>query len=190
MPSRSLKKYFRILSTSFCILALPILLPPKEVQPFTRTAEGIVFEVTDGDTIKLETKEGTKLKIRFYGLDAPESPKFNRKTGQISKPGQAFGKEAGDVLASKILGKKVKVDVLDIDRYRRMVSIVWLGDRNINLEMVREGMAEAYKEYLRGPLRAQFLEAEKEAKIAKKGIWSLSKYERPSEFRKSHKVRG
>ena len=190
MLARSLKKYFPVLSISFCILAFTIFLPLKEVFPLTRTAEGIVSEVTDGDTIKLETKEGTKLKIRLYGLDAPESPKFNRKTGRISKPGQAFGKEAGDVLVSKILGKKVKVDVLGIDRYDRMVSIVWLGDRNINLEMVREGMAEAYKEYLRGPLKAQFLKAETEARIAKRGIWSLNEYERPSEFRKSQKIRG
>ena len=190
MLARSLKKYFPVLSISFCILAFTIFLPLKEVFPLIRTAEGTVSEVTDGDTIKLETKEGTKLKIRLYGLDAPESPKFNRKTGRISKPGQAFGKEAGDVLVSKILGKKVKVDVLGIDRYDRMVSIVWLGDRNINLEMVREGMAEAYKEYLRGSLKAQFLKAETEARIAKRGIWSLNEYERPSEFRKSQKIRG
>lgn len=189
MPPRSLKKYFPILSIPLCIFALSILLLPKELSPLIRTAEGIVSQVSDGDTIKLETGKGTKLKIRLYGLDAPEPPKFNRKTGQISKPGQAFGKEAGDVLASKILGKRVKVDVLDIDRYHRMVSIVWLGNRNINLEMVREGMAEAYKEYLRGPVRAQFLEAEKEARMAKRGIWSLSKYERPSEFRKGLKIR-
>jgi len=31
------------------------------------------------------------------------------------------------------------LDIIDIDKYRRMVGIVRLGDRNINLEMVREG---------------------------------------------------
>jgi len=36
------------------------------------------------------------------------------------------------------MGKQVKVDIFDIDRYRRMVGIIYLNDRNINLEMVYE----------------------------------------------------
>ncbi len=82
------------------------------------------------------------------------------------------------------------MDIVDIDRYRRMVSMIWLGNRNINLEMVREGYAEAYREYLKEPYRSQFINAEQEAKSAKNGIWRLSNYERPSEFRKRMRVRG
>ena len=88
------------------------------------------------------------------------------------------------------MGKQVKLDILDIDKYRRMVGMVWLIDRNINLEMVREGYAEAFIEYLNEPYRPEFLKAEKEARSMKKGIWSLPVYERPREFRKRLKVRG
>jgi len=84
----------------------------------------------------------------------------------------------------------VKLDILDIDKYRRMVGIVYLGGRNINLEMVKEGYAEAYIEYLKDPYKKDFLKAEREARLLKKGIWSLSEYERPRDFRKRLKVRG
>ena len=88
------------------------------------------------------------------------------------------------------MGKQVRLDIMDIDRYKRMVGVIWIGNRNINLEMVREGFAEAYAEYLKEHYRAQFIQAEKEARSARRGIWSLSGYERSGDFRKRLKVRG
>jgi len=155
-----------------------------------RTVTGTVTKVSDGDTIHLTTPEQTKLKVRLYGIDAPETDKINNHTGQVSIPGQAYGDESWKALENKVMGKQVKLDILDIDKYRRMVGMVWLNDRNINLEMVREGHAEAFIEYLREPYRLEFLRVEKEARAAKKGIWSLPAYERPREFRKRLKVRG
>lgn len=55
--------------------------------------------------------------------------------------------------------------------------------------MVREGYAEAYEEYLKEPYRNQFVNAENKAKSEQKGVWSLSNYERPREFRKRLRVR-
>jgi endonuclease YncB( thermonuclease family) len=68
--------------------------------------------------------------------------------------------------------------------------MVWLDDRNINLEMVKEGHAEAFIEYLKPPYRTRFLEAEQEARKIRKGIWSLPEYERPRDYRKRLRVRG
>jgi micrococcal nuclease len=155
-----------------------------------RTVTGIVTKVSDGDTIHVTTQEKTKLKVRLYGVDAPETPKINQRTGHINKPGQPYGEEAWRALEAKIMGMQVKLDIIDIDRYKRMVGIIWFNERNINLEMVREGYAEAYVEYLREPYRSQFMRVEMEAKSAKKGIWSLPDYERPKDFRKRLKVRG
>jgi micrococcal nuclease len=88
------------------------------------------------------------------------------------------------------MGKQIRLDIIDIDQYKRMVGIIWIGNRNINLEMVQEGCAEAYVEHLKEPYRAQFIRAEKEARSARRGIWSLRGYERPNDFRKRLKVRG
>jgi endonuclease YncB( thermonuclease family) len=155
-----------------------------------RTVAGTVTKVSDGDTIHVTTPEKTKLTVRLYGMDAPETPKVNQRTGHINKPGQPYGGESWKALDTKIMRKQVRLDIIDIDRYKRMVGMIWIGDRNINLEMVKEGYAEAYLEYLKEPYRAQFIRAEKEAKSARRGIWSLPDYERPKDFRKRLKLRG
>jgi micrococcal nuclease len=154
-----------------------------------RTVTGTVTKVSDGDTIHVTTLEQTKITVRLYGIDAPETDKINQRDGHINKPGQPYGEESWKALAAKIMGKQVRVEILDIDKYRRMVGMIWLGDRNINLEMVREGYAEAFIEYLKPPYRSEFIEAEREARSAKKGIWALPEYERPTDFRKRLKVR-
>ena len=171
------------------IAALPFT-PFSFTREPIRTVTGTVTQVSDGDTIQVTTPEQTKLRVRLYGMDAPETPKINQRTGHINKPGQPYGEESWRALEAKIMRKQVRLDIIDIDQYKRMVGVIWIGDRNINLEMVKEGFAEAYLEYLKKPYRAQFIQAEKESRSARRGIWSLSGYERPSDFRKRLKVRG
>lgn len=183
-------KAFLILALFAGLTTLPFTSLSLAREPI-RTVTGTVTKVSDGDTIQVTTPERTKLRVRLYGIDAPETPKVNQHTGRVNKPGQPYGKESWNALAGKIMGKQVRLDILDIDKHKRMVGIIWIGSRNINLEMIQEGYAEAYVEYLKEPTyRAQFIRAEREAKSARKGTWSLSGYERPSDFRKRLKVRG
>jgi len=154
-----------------------------------RTVEGIVTHVSDGDTLKIETAEGTVLKVRLYGIDAPELQRVNRRTGEISKQGQPFGEEAYMALESRVISKKVRVDIIDIDRYRRMVGIVRLDSRSINLEMVREGWAWAYRQYLDRPYASEYLGAENEARTKRLGLWQQLNPQPPWEFRKFQRLR-
>lgn len=153
-----------------------------------RTVTGTVTKVSDGDTIHVTTPEQTKLKVRLYGIDAPETPKINNRTGHLNKPGQPYGVESWKALESKIMGRQVRLDIINIDRYKRLVGIIWLLNRNINMEMLSEGYAEAYVEYLNAPYRSKFMEAQLEARSAKKGVWSLLEYERPKNFRQRLKM--
>lgn len=155
-----------------------------------RSVEGIVTDVSDGDTFKLITADGTKLKVRTAFYDALETPKIDRRTGKVKKPGQPFGEEVANAFRRKVEGKKVRVDIIDIDRYKRMVGIVWLNGRNINLEMVREGWAQCYRQYLRPPYTHQFIQAEEMAKKERRGIWGRSDYEDPANFRKRLRIAG
>jgi micrococcal nuclease len=184
----SIKDLFILgLLTGLLALFIPSLSFSREP---IRTITGTVTKVSDGDTIQVTTPEKTKLRVRLYGIDAPEMPKIDHRTGRINKPGQPYGEESLKVLEAKIRGKRVRLDILDIDKYKRMVGVIWIGNRNINLEMVEEGHADAYREYLKEPYRSQFIAAEKEARAARRGIWALPEYERPSEFRKQMKVGG
>jgi len=108
------------------------------------TAEGVVVKVVDGDKINVNS-EGMILKIRLYGIDAPEKKKISLKTGEVNKAGQPFGEESWKALESKLYHQKVQLEIIDIDRYGRMVAIVRLRGREINKEMVAEGWAWAYR---------------------------------------------
>jgi len=154
-----------------------------------RTVEGMVIKVSDGDTLQVKTSEATKLKIRLYGIDAPETEKINHRTGHISKSGQPYGEEAYKALESKVLGKKVRVVIIDTDKYKRMVGIVYLENRNINIEMIWEGWARAYREYLDRPYASQYLDAEKEARNKRLGLWKQGNPQPPWEFRKLMRIR-
>jgi endonuclease YncB( thermonuclease family) len=149
-------------------LLLLLALPASAKDPI-RSIEGTVVKVSDGDTIQVMDSLGTKVKVRFYGIDCPETEKSNRRTGRVSKQGQPYGEEAFRVLQGKLQRQHVRLDVMDIDRYGRTVSIVWLGDRNINREMVAEGWAWAYKQYLDRPHASEYIEAEELARAKRLG---------------------
>ena len=83
-----------------------------------------------------------------------------------------------------MLGKKVKVQIMDIDRYRRMVAVLYLGDRDINREMVKGGYAWAYREYLKGPYASEYIDAENDARSKHLGLWQQPNPQPPWEFRK------
>lgn len=180
-----LQKHSHVLILSFTVTSLLFLAIAlaSESKPI-RTVTGTVTRVSDGDTIQVTTPEQTRPKVRLYGIDAPETPKPDPNNSNGKIPGQPYGRGSWKALERKISGKQVRLDIVDIDRYRRMVSIVWIGDRNINLEMIKEGYAEAYREYLKPPFRSSFLSAEKEAQRGKRGVWSLPEYERPQDFRR------
>ena len=63
------------------ILTLPFQVAAKEP---IRTLAGVVVKVADGDTITVNS-DGTKVRVRLYGIDAPETEKSNRRTGRVSR---------------------------------------------------------------------------------------------------------
>jgi len=170
------------------ILALlfPVLLLAKEP---IRTIEGIVTKVSDGDTIHVKDDLGSKLKIRLYGIDAPETEKSNKKTGHVSKAGQPYGEEAWKALDEKIYRKRVKVEIMDIDQYKRMVAVIWLDGKNINQQTVAEGYAWAYRQYLDRPHASEYIQAEEQARAKRLGLWQQNNPQPPWEFRKLQKKR-
>ena len=183
-----MKNIFKRIIAPLCLLLL-FALPALGKEPI-RVVEGKVVKVSDGDTVQVMTGEGTKLKVRLYGIDAPETPKVNRRTGKVNKPGQPYGEEAERALAQKIVGKTVRLEIMDIDQYKRMVSRIILDGRDVNREMVREGWAWAYKQYLQSPHASEYIGAEKQARLAKLGLWQQGNPQPPWEFRKALKIRG
>lgn len=153
-----------------------VALPVDAKQPI-RTIEGTVTRVSDGDSIQVTDQLGTKVKVRLYGIDAPE-------TAKGKKLGQPHGEESFQALRQKVDRQGVRLDVMDIDKYRRLVSVVLIGNRDINYEMLAEGHAWAYRKYLKGPLAKSYIAAEEQAKNSRKGLWRQGGAEPPWDFRK------
>jgi endonuclease YncB( thermonuclease family) len=136
--------------------------------------------VYDGDTILLVTRDSSRLKIRLYGIDAPE-------TSKPDKPGQPFGEAAKWALQSRIMGKRVAAEVIDVDQYRRTVAVIRLQGRDVNREMVAEGMAWAYRQFLQGPYASEYLSAEEHARSGRTGLWRDANPRPPWDFRNALK---
>lgn len=65
-----------------------------------------------------------------------------------------------------------------------------LDDRNTNSGMIQEEHEEAFIEYHKEPYSSKFMKMERDTRPERKGIWSLTTYERPGDFRKRLKVCG
>lgn len=154
-------------------------LPTANVQAgmnIIKVLTGNVVSVADGDTITIETNSG-KEKIRFAQIDTPEISHFGSKS-------QPFGKESGAALRQMVEGKSVRVEVEAIDKYKRNVGTVYVGDLNVNRELVKNGFAWVYRQYAHDP---ELLELEKAARSKRIGLWMLDNPIYPPDFRKSNK---
>jgi micrococcal nuclease len=145
-----------------------------------RTEEGIVERVADGDTVTVITSNQTKLRIRMLGIDAPETPKGAKF------PGQPYGPEAEGYLKQLADGKRVRVEIYGVDRYKRLLSTIFIDGKDINLAMIEVGLAEVYRGPESGnPYKLQYQAAEEVARSGKKGMWVQGDaYESPRAYRK------
>ncbi len=140
------------------------------------TVNGMVQAVFDGDTVLLVSNSG-RMKVRLYGVDAPETAKKGQR-------GQPFGGQSKRVLMYKVMGRVVTADIQEKDQYGRAVAVVKLSGRDINAEMVSEGMAWAYRRYLSGPYASEYIGLEERARKQHRGLWRDGNPRPPWEFRK------
>jgi len=73
--------------------------------------------------------------------------------------------------------------VQDTDRYGRTVGRVYVGNLDVNAELVKQGAAWVYRQFARD---RSLLTLEAEAKAAKRGLWGLPEAQRcpPWDWRK------
>lgn len=131
-----------------------------------------VVGVVDGDTVKVLTADNTQLRVRLYGIDAPESR-------------QPYGQAAKQHLSGLIFGRDVGLTITGVDLYGRSIGIIILDGTDINLEMIRAGMAWCYRRYCDNP---KYIEAEKTAKATKIGLWREPDPVPPWQWRKKKRT--
>jgi micrococcal nuclease len=65
------------------------------------------------------------------------------------------------------------------------VAVLRYAGRDINLEMVAEGMAWAYRQFLQRPYASEYLGAEDRARARRAGLWRDANPQPPWEFRRA-----
>ena len=138
-----------------------------------------LIRVIDGDTVVVQRsglfRKKQDLRIRLYGMDAPES-------------NQSGGKESTNHLKRMLGGaRSIELEDRGTDQYGRTIGVLWHKGRSMNLEMVRAGQAHVY--LVQEPERGEYYAAEREAKNQNLGIWGRKKQEVPTKFRQKEKAR-
>jgi endonuclease YncB( thermonuclease family) len=131
---------------------------------------GEIVGITDGDTVKLLTADKQQIKIRLSDIDTPEKK-------------QPYGSRAKQALSDLVFREQVTAKVVTVDRYGRTVARLYVGDLDVNREMVRLGAAWIYRKYSKDQ---SLLNVEAEAKATKRGLWALPEAEQvpPWEWRR------
>ena len=156
---------------SIILRALLLFTAFAEASEHTVVAQ--LSKVIDGDTVYVETEANNRLKIRLAFIDAPE----------LNQP---FGKDA-KVFLKKFEGKYVKIKAISRDRYSRSVAIIFYKGDDINLLMIKNGYAWAYKKYLKNApvtTRDKYLHEESVAKESGLGLWRVDTNIAPWDWRK------
>ena len=98
---------------------------------------GRVVRVVDGDTIHVQV-DGRREKVRYIGVDTPESVK-------PGTPVQCFAKRASAFNARLVDGEKVRLvlDAEERDRYGRLLAYVYRARDGlfVNATLIRRGYA-------------------------------------------------
>jgi micrococcal nuclease len=129
---------------------------------------GRVVRVVDGDTIQVQVG-GTREKVRYIGVDTPESVKPNT-------PVQCFAKRASAFNKHLVAGKRVRLvpDAEARDRYGRMLAYVYRAEDGlfVNAALVRDGYAHTLTIPPNVAHAGEFRRLASAAHRAGRGLWS------------------
>ena len=146
-------------ATALLLVLLLISCGPAEPTPTGTGEKAQVAFVLDGDTVELA--DGRR--VRYIGVNTPET-------------GQPYAAEAQAFNETLVAGQNVwlETDAQESDVYGRLLAYVWTGDTFLNLELVRQGYANAYTLPPNVRYADGFVQAEQEAREAGLGMWMLA----------------
>lgn len=143
------------------------------------TLSGRAAAVLDGDSLLLRTSRGALHSIRIAAVDAPER-------------GQPGAEQSRQALRERIGTRALQVQVLDRDRYGRVVGRVLVGRNDAGLAQIAAGQAWYYAQYektLPPSLRRRYALAQQQARQRGAGLWSGREPLAPWQFRQQQRQR-
>ncbi|HSV96926.1 MAG TPA: thermonuclease family protein [Spirochaetota bacterium] len=143
--------------------------------------EAVVSRVVDGDTLIVLREDGRRLRVRLVNIDAPES----RYKGSSQEPWASMAARRLARLAPKGSRVRVSTPAEALDRHGRTLGLVFRGETNVNLSLVREGLALPYLVHPAMGMAVEFAGACAEARREGRGLFAPGRAlpEEPARFR-------
>lgn len=151
--------------------------------PGPETIAGTVTRVVDGDTAEIRLASGVTEKVRFIGINTPESTTRH----------EPYGEEASAFTKQRLGGRTVylETDVELRDKYGRLLAYVWLdppsssGDGEVRAKMFNARLLlDGYAEQATYPPNVRYVDLfavyAREAREEDRGLWALSSAPAPS----------
>lgn len=156
MQKQMYLKTSAVISVLFLIFPLLVI---AEEEP-SKVFQARVVEIQDGDTLTVVRENLDLVKVRLYGVDAPEA-------------GQPFGDQAAKKLKRLAHKKIVTIEAMQKrDRYGRVVGLVKHGGRDLGREMAKAGLAWVDPRYCdRRQTCNGYWAAVRQAQKQKQGLW-------------------
>ena len=131
---------------------------PQWHKPFQQEMRGKVIRILDGDTFEMLLSSRETVIVRMEGIDAPEK-------------GMPFATASKNYLGQLCFQKQVRLDVSKRDRWKRPIARVYVDGSVVELgeQMIRAGMAWHFTKYSNS---SSLDRAEREARVAKRGLWA------------------
>lgn len=147
---------------------------------FSWTGTAVVVVAVKGDRVKVDLETSRKVLVRLAGIDAPELPvdRFHK--------GQPLAEESRDYLRDLLKGKAVEMAVVGTDETKTPVVLLTLDGALVNARIAEAGYAEVTPETIEtlpAKLKHALQNAELSAQRNNRGIWALTNYVRPVEWR-------
>jgi endonuclease YncB( thermonuclease family) len=138
---------------------------------FSLSGQIEVTRVSDGDSLR-----SGKLKIRLFGIDAPEI-KQQCEAGDGSS--WSCGHAARDAMRELARSApQLTCHLRDVDRYGRLVMQCFADGRDIAAALVDKGLALAYRDF-----STEYVKNEVRAATAGRGMWQ-GRFSPPWEWRR------
>ncbi len=121
-----------------------------------------VAEVFDGDSFNLKAANGSIVRVRLLGIDAPEK-------------GQPYSQKARESLESLLGSGRIELSAQKIDRFDRWIARATAGGADIGLSQIERGYAWFFVRYqkdLDETSRQRYADAERKARDEGRGLWA------------------
>ncbi|MGB5135817.1 MAG: thermonuclease family protein [Prochlorococcaceae cyanobacterium] len=144
----------------WCGLGVPAVLALMAGACFADHEQALVVSIGDGDTIQVRSG-GALIRVRLACIDAPE---------MAQRP---HGAQARRALQERLPpGSRIRLEEMATDRYGRLVAEVFAAG-NVNLALVADGQAFAFRRYLNQCDGQAYRDAETRARRDRLGVWRI-----------------